>query len=54
MFQDDKTYFQRRAEVETERAQQATVPQAVRAHYQLAQAYFAKLAAAEPAATEAL
>ena len=49
MFEDDKSYYQHRAEVEIERAQQATLPQAVRAHYQLAEAYFSKLAAIEPA-----
>ena len=52
MFRDDRSYLQYRAEVETERAQQATVPQVVRAHYQLAEAYLSKLAATGAAATE--
>lgn len=52
MFRDDRSYFQHRAEVETERAQEATEPKVAQAHYQLAEAYFSKLAAAESAATE--
>jgi hypothetical protein len=44
MFQDDRSYYQRRAEVETERAQQASLPCAVEAHYKLAEAYLDKLA----------
>ena len=53
MFKDDRSYFQHRAEVETERAQEATEPKVARAHYQLAEAYFSKLATTGPAATEA-
>lgn len=36
---DDKDNFYRRAEVELEQAQRAADPRAVRAHYQLAEAY---------------
>jgi hypothetical protein len=45
MLEDDQSYYQRRAEVELERAQAATLPSVVQAHYQLAQAYFGKLEA---------
>jgi hypothetical protein len=45
MLQDERSYYQYRAEVELERAQAATVPVAVRAHYQLAEAYLAKVSA---------
>ena len=41
---DDLDYFQRRAEIETERATQATLPQVVAAHYALATAYFDRVA----------
>lgn len=44
MLQDDRSYFQHRAEVEIERAQQATLPSVVQAHHQLAKAYLEKLA----------
>jgi hypothetical protein len=47
MFEDDRSYYQHRAEVEIERAQQATQPCAVKAHYQLAEAYLDKLASIE-------
>jgi hypothetical protein len=47
MFEDEQSYYQRRAEAEVERAQAATAPAAVRAHYELAEAYFAKLATTE-------
>ena len=43
MFEDDNTYFTRRAEVELEQAQRATKPEVVRAHYQLAEAYLERL-----------
>lgn len=52
MFEDDRSYYQHRAAVESERAQEATLPQVVSAHHQLAKAYLDKLAAAEPAAAE--
>ncbi|WP_425228870.1 hypothetical protein [Sphingomonas sp.] len=48
MFEDDRSYYQHRAEVEIERAQSATVPSVVQAHYQLAEAYLGKIAANEP------
>ena len=54
MFEDDQSYFQHRAEVETARAQEATKPEVVKAHYQLAEAYFGKLASAESSKAEAL
>lgn len=44
MFDDEKFYFQHRAEIEVERAQQATLPSVVSVHYQLAEAYLNKLA----------
>jgi hypothetical protein len=53
MFEDDRSYYQHRAEVEIERAQLATVPSVVQAHYQLAEAYFGKLASDEPVKVEA-
>jgi hypothetical protein len=53
MFEDDRSYYQRRAEVEIERAQLATVPSVVQAHYKLAEAYFGKLASDEPVKVEA-
>ncbi len=43
MFRDDRSYYQHRAEVELESARKATVPEVVRAHHQLAEAYLAKL-----------
>lgn len=48
MINDDRAYFQYRAEVETERAVRANDPAAVRAHYTLAEAYFDKLQSMEP------
>ena len=48
MVEDDRSYYQHRAEIEVERAQRATVPSVVQAHYRLAEAYFDKLAAGEP------
>ena len=52
MIEDDRTYFQHRAEVETERAEEATVPEVDRAHFQLAEAYLGKLAVSEPPSAE--
>ena len=43
MAADDQAYFYQRAETELERAQQATDPAVASAHYQLAEAYLAKL-----------
>ena len=43
MAQEDVSYYRRRAEVELERAQAATAPEAVAAHYQLANAYLEKV-----------
>jgi hypothetical protein len=39
MSDDDISYYRRRAEAELERAQQATKPEVVKAHYELANAY---------------
>jgi hypothetical protein len=50
MFDDDLSYYQHRAEIETERAEAATLPKVVQAHYRLAEAYLSKVAAAESAA----
>lgn len=47
MSKDDLTYYRRRAEIETERAAQATLPEVVAAHYQLATAYFERIGAPE-------
>ena len=52
MFEDDRSYFQYRAEMEIEQAQKATLPKVVAAHYQLAEAYLGKIAATEPVMAE--
>lgn len=44
MLEDDRTYPQHRAESELERAQKATGPVVVKAHYLLAEGYIGKLA----------
>lgn len=54
MFDDDRSYYQHRAEVEIERAQGATRPEVVRVHYQLAEAYLDRLASVEPVKVPAL
>lgn len=46
MLEDDRFYYQHRAEVEVERAQTATLPNVVQVHYQLAEAYLEKIASA--------
>jgi hypothetical protein len=48
MFEDDRSYYQRRAEVELARAQASTLHSVVRVHYQLAEAYLDKIASVEP------
>ena len=53
MFDDEATYFRHRAEVETERARMATAPEVVAVHYQLAEAYFARLAQVDQVAAKA-
>ena len=53
MVEDDSACFRHRAEVETQRAERATAPAAVRAHYLLAEAYSSNLAAIQPAQAEA-
>jgi hypothetical protein len=44
---EDETYFQHRAEVEIARAQAATSPAVVKAHYEMAEAYLGRLTARE-------
>lgn len=53
MFEDDRSYYQHRAEVELEIAQKATAPEVVRAHHLLAEAYLEKLNSAVPARAKA-
>jgi len=53
MFEDDQIYYQHRAEVELAIAQKATVPEVVKAHHLLAEAYLKRLALAAPAPVEA-
>ena len=53
MFDDDVSYYQHRAEIEVERAQQATSPEVVRVHHQLAEAYLDRLAAGRFVVAEA-
>ena len=48
MFEDDRAYYQHRAEVELQCAQKATVPEAVKVHYQLAEAYLGKCGSTVP------
>ena len=48
MSEYDRAYYQRRAEIETELAQRATLARVVQVHYQLAEAYLDKLASIEP------
>lgn len=43
MIEQDRLYFQHRAEEELQRAQRATAPEANVAHHQLAEAYFDQL-----------
>lgn len=40
---DDQAYFHKRAEIELERARQATCPEASAVHSQLAKAYLARI-----------
>ena len=44
MAEDDRAYYQRRAEVEVALAEQSKVPIAGRAHFELAKAYLDRLA----------
>lgn len=46
MPENDLNYYRRRAECELERAQAATIPKVVAAHYQLANAYLERVDAA--------
>ena len=47
MPENDLRYYRRRAECELERAQAATIPKVVAAHYQLASAYLERVEAAQ-------
>ena len=53
MFEDERSYYQHRAEVELEHAQMATAPEVVRVHYLLAEAYLEKLAPSAPTQAKA-
>lgn len=53
MFEDDRSYYQRRAQVELERAQESTLHSVVRVHYQLAEAYLDKIASIKPVRADA-
>ena len=48
MSQDDRDYFERRAEAEIELAQRARHKAAVQAHYELASAYLDRIHGEEP------
>lgn len=52
MTEEDRAYFQRRAEAELELAQQALRPEAVSAHHRLAEAYLERITDDQPLATE--
>ena len=52
MFEDDRSYYQHRAEVEIERAKQAVEPCAAKAYYELAEACLDKLSSIETAVGE--
>jgi hypothetical protein len=47
MIEDDRSYYQYRAEVEAQRAQDATVPSVVQTHLRFAEAYREKLSSNE-------
>ena len=48
MASNDYDYFQQRAEAELEQAQQATHVKVAKAHYQLAEAYLARVSKLAP------
>jgi hypothetical protein len=48
MARDDRTYLEQRAEAELDRAQQASHPAAVRAHYELLGHYLNRLYPGDP------
>ncbi|WP_375403180.1 hypothetical protein [uncultured Sphingomonas sp.] len=52
MFRNDRDYFQYRAEIEVQRAQEATVSRVAQVHHQFAEAYLGKLASSAPTRTE--
>ncbi len=43
MYENETSYYRRRAEAELEQAQRATKPEVVRVHYELSQAYLERL-----------
>ena len=49
MLEDNISYYRRRAEAELERAQKASCPEALRPHFEMANVYLARIAAAETA-----
>jgi len=48
MTEDDADYFYRRAEAELEQAQRSTKVEVVRVHFEMANAYLDRVAAAQP------
>jgi hypothetical protein len=53
MYEDDRSYYQHRATIETELARSATVPSAAIAHHRLAEAYLGKVGDGEPVKVKA-
>jgi hypothetical protein len=53
MFEDDRSYYQHRAEAELDRAQESTLNSVMRVHYELAEAYLEKIALIEPVQLDA-
>ena len=47
MLEDNISYYRRRAEAELERARKASCPEVLRPHFEMANAYLARIAAAE-------
>ena len=54
MSQDDRSYFQHRAQIEIERAETATTPRVAHVHHQLAEAYRDRLTGDDDTETAAL
>jgi hypothetical protein len=52
MTDEDSAYYARRAEAELDQAQRATMPEVVRVHYQLAEAYLERLEANDRVCSE--
>ncbi|MDB5713589.1 MAG: hypothetical protein JWO15_986 [Sphingomonadales bacterium] len=53
MFQDDRSHYQHRAEIEVARAQKATISAVVQAHYKLVRMHFKKVAVRKPDVAQA-